>query len=94
MDDLISRQDAIDACRTIKRASVIEDGCVLVRKTAVTHVLATMPSAQPIPDTTHMHVCKSKGGMTFWYECEKCGTPCDESDNYCRGCGRRFTKDV
>ena len=44
-------------------------------------------------ETTRRIVGKSKGGMTLWYECERCGEPVDQADNFCRNCGRRFQKD-
>jgi hypothetical protein len=42
------------------------------------------------PETTRRIVGKSKGGMTLWYECERCGEPVDEGDKFCRGCGAKM----
>lgn len=42
------------------------------------------------PETTRRIVGKSKGGMTLWYECERCGEPVDEGDKFCRGCGAKI----
>lgn len=47
MSDLINRQDAIEACESIRRSAIIEDGEPLVRKSAVKYVLEKLPSAQP-----------------------------------------------
>lgn len=50
--------------------------------------LKEFPSAQP--ETTTMTVGRTKGEITMWYECDNCGEPVDQSDNYCRKCGRKF----
>ena len=73
MDDLISRQAAIDALDCIN---------------GVEEVLRSLPPAQP--ETTRRIVGRSKGGMTLWYECERCGEPVDEGDKFCRGCGAKM----
>ncbi len=44
------------------------------------------------PETTTMTVGRSKGGITMWYECDNCGEPVDQRDNYCPNCGRKFRK--
>ena len=44
------------------------------------------------PETTTMTVGRTKGEITIWYECDNCGEPVDQSDNYCRNCGRKFRK--
>ena len=33
---------------------------------------------------------KSKGGVTLWHECSKCGEPVDAKDMFCRRCGRKL----
>ena len=47
MSDTISRRTAIEACESIKRSAIIEDGEPLVRKSAVKYVLDNLPSAEP-----------------------------------------------
>lgn len=54
--DCISRQAAIDACKSIKRSAIIEDGEPLVRKSAVKYVLEKLPSAEP--QIIHCKDCK------------------------------------
>ena len=44
----------------------------------------------PQPDTARRIVGKSRGGITLWYQCEKCNEPIDDQDTFCRGCGRRL----
>ena len=53
-------------------------------------IIRDMPPAQP--ETTTMTVGRTRGEMTMWYECDNCGEPVDQSDNYCRNCGRKFRK--
>lgn len=82
MDDLISRQAAIDIVRNrVKRHT---DACVL----SVTEI-KNLPSAQP--ETAKRIVGKSRNGMTLWYQCDMCNEPVDAKDDFCRGCGRRLT---
>ena len=50
-----------------------------------------LPAVQP--KTTTMTVGRTKGEITMWYECDNCGEPVDQRDNYCWNCGRRFKKD-
>lgn len=50
-----------------------------------------MSSALEKQETAKIVVGKSKGGVTLWHECGKCGEPVDAQDNFCRGCGRRLT---
>ena len=47
MDDLISRQDAIDALDTIGHVSTMPDGDKCIRVSAVNYVLMNLPPAQP-----------------------------------------------
>lgn len=54
--DCVSRQAAIDACESIKRSAIIEDGEPLVKKSAVKYVLEKLPSAQP--QIIHCKDCK------------------------------------
>ena len=47
MNDLISRQAAIDAILSIGHKAELSDGDAVIRVSAVNYVLRTMPSAQP-----------------------------------------------
>lgn len=31
-------------------------------------------------------------GTTHWYICSACGAPIDQADNFCRNCGKKFSK--
>ena len=53
-------------------------------------IIRYMPPAQP--KTATMTVGRTKGEITMWYECDNCGEPVDQSDNYCRNCGRKFRR--
>lgn len=41
-------------------------------------------------ETAKIVVGKSRGGVTLWHECSKCGEPVDAKDMFCRRCGRRL----
>ena len=95
MDDLISRQAAIDALCSVcgvdcdKSEFVYggkqEDQVILCPEH---YVLTHLPSVQP--ETAKRIVGKSRDGMTLWYQCDMCNEPVDVQDIYCRGCGRRL----
>ena len=86
MDDLISRQAAIEALHTRFKDGFNED-----KWWNSTHVLAAIEGLPPAqPETAKRIVGKSKDGKTLWYQCDMCNEPVDEQDNYCRGCGRRL----
>lgn len=77
--DTIYRQDAIDALST-------PHGILYPIRTIV-----SLPAAQPERKQAKWIV----GGIeedsgylgSRWYECERCHTPGDLSDKFCRGCG-------
>ena len=41
-------------------------------------------------ETAKIVVGKSKGGVTLWHECSKCGESVDAKDIFCRRCGRKL----
>lgn len=47
-------------------------------------------SALEKQETAKIVVGKSKGGVTLWHECGKCGEPVDAKDTFCRKCGRKL----
>ena len=47
-------------------------------------------SALEKQETAKIVIGKSKGGVTLWHECSKCGEPVDAKDMFCRRCGRRL----
>lgn len=112
MDDLISRQAAIDALwkalyeyedKTEKQFQESDDldvGDWILHRIFVQNMsdidrqtILNLPSVQPERDTAHRVIGKSKGGVTLWTECDHCGEPIDQHDNFCRNCGRRFVVD-
>lgn len=88
MDDLISRQVAIDAMAELQgRASTKAE---LKGISKAWKRIKELPSIQPKRETATVSVGKSKGGVTMWYECAVCGEPVDQGDTFCSGCGRRL----
>ena len=47
-------------------------------------------SALEKQETAKIVVGKSKGGVTLWHECGKCGEPIGAKDIFCRRCGRKL----
>ena len=47
-------------------------------------------SALEKQETAKIVVGKTKGGVTLWHECSKCGEPVDAKDMFCSGCGRKL----
>ena len=47
-------------------------------------------SALEKQETAKIVVGKSRGGVTLWHECGKCGEPVDAKDIFCRRCGRKL----
>jgi len=90
MNDLVSRKAAIDALCTegtrLERNGTV--AMVEIKQWCV-DILEALPSAQP--ETAKRIVCKSRDGMTLWYQCDMCNEPVDAQDIFCRGCGRRLT---
>ena len=83
-NDLISRQAAIDKADSLYRDTK-NDECYMI--TGYNHaisdiraILKSLPSAQP--ETSNRIVCKSRDGMTLWYQCDMCNEPVDAQDNY------------
>ena len=52
--------------------------------------IAIAISALEKQETAKIVVGKSKGGVTLWHECGKCGEPVDAKDMFCSGCGRKL----
>lgn len=101
MDDLISRQEAIDALKTdmasldhiIKGMSAYDvrlDAYVSQRNQVNCDIdtINNIPTAQP--ETATVTIGRTKGDVTMWYECDACGEPIDQNDCYCRKCGRKL----
>ena len=52
--------------------------------------IAIAISALEKQETAKIVVGKSRGGVTLWHECSKCGEPVDAKDMFCRRCGRKL----
>ena len=98
--DLIFRKAAIDAIARMMPRSYTPDGShpadEEIFKAQEVYAdciksIEALPAVQP--KTTTMTIGRTKGEITMWYECNNCGEPVDQSDNYCWNCGRRFKKD-
>lgn len=99
MDDLIRRQETIDAILNLTNSKTIEELSEYIRehdldgmwsggvKDAIDVVIG-LPS-----QTTTVSIGRSKSGITMWYKCGNCCEPVDIKDNYCWNCGRRLLKD-
>ena len=103
MDDLISRQAAIDYCYQLinvehqQGSDEMNYGQERVNQTeTILHHLEFMPSAQPTADvrddaTAHKVVGGGdRDGSTCWFECDNCGLAVDIGDVFCKHCGARF----
>ena len=85
MDDLISRQAAIDALHMHLMYRMGTDS----NKKRLDDWINGVPSVQP--ETTTVTIGRTKGGVVMWYECDACGESIDRKDCYCRNCGRKLT---
>lgn len=90
MSDVINHQDAIEACESIRRSAIIEDGEPLVRKSAVKYVLENLPSAQP--EVIRCKDCKFYTSMNRETKTGICGLTMYQNfgdEWYCAGAERR-----
>ena len=79
MEDVISRQAAIDAIVALKTEHRVS------WKDAVLDTLDELPSAQP---KTGKWIVE--GRTTKWYACSGCRGAGDWRDNYCKHCGAKM----
>ena len=103
MNDLISRQAAIDAKQEFRNPNVVRNTEARTAydrtyangwndcNSAWINAIKALPSVQP--ETAKRIVGKSRDGMTMWYQCDMCNEPVDEKDTFCSGCGRRFANE-
>ena len=94
MNDLISRQAAIDA---VNSGRVKEDGMHLWRcernetLDAVVELLEAVPSAQPERDTPRRVLWTGWKGYRYTrYNCPNCKKPVRNDDVYCHRCGQKL----
>lgn len=71
---------------------VLDDKEILEAYSMAIKALEQESRVTPQPDTARIITGKSRGGMTLWYQCEKCNEPIDDQDTFCSGCGRRLVK--
>ena len=92
MDELISRQAAIDALRTCYDTETItmDNGDEYINYGDAVGEIEQLPPIQPKRETATVSVGKSRGGVTMWYECAACGELVDQGDTFCSRCGRRL----
>lgn len=100
-DDCISRRAAIDALdeqiRQCDKAlsafdiSMKDAYAVKVERASLVAFREKLEYLQPAqPETATVTIGRTRGSVTMWYECDACGEPVDQKDNYCRKCGRRL----
>lgn len=81
MDDLIRRQQAIDALNHELRCGAVINQCGLEM---AYEVIEGLPSAQPKRGKWQ---CNGKHGTFKIYTCDKCGWNYEAKHNYCPNCG-------
>ena len=84
MDDLISRQAAIDAARDWYEGLICGSFKGLEKR------LRALPSAQPEPKRGRWHYSDGKPariGLSFGVICDQCGTESEYCTNFCGECG-------
>lgn len=98
MDDLISRQAAIDAINHICPVDTEYD-CTLLDRVDVRYVLSYLPTAQPKRMRGRWMEVDGWDGDVI-YQCSECkeefvlidGTPQDNLYHYCPNCGARMDR--
>ena len=95
MDDLISRQDAIDAIEKAMCEDGFRSSTGLIHKTTAYEIIRHLPSSQPEPKSLlYYGDGYSEGKMVYdSAECPNCGYIYDEGDQvwgepYCPHCGQ------
>lgn len=100
-ENCISRQAAIDAldeqialCDKALKSfgiSMRDEYAVKVERTSLVAFREKLEYLQPAqPETATVTIGRTRGSVTMWYECDACGEPVDQKDNYCRKCGRKL----
>ena len=92
MDDLISRQAAIEAVRNMWGiVSPISDDILLIDKAQAETELMMLPTAEPRKGRWEYN---DYGGFGNWH-CTACGEICicNGGENYCPNCGARMEEE-
>ena len=102
MDDLISRQAALDAMETWDKFGCDPDGKLVrydddkhyipyVHYEDMVHAIKHLPSAQPEKETAKRVLWTGwKGCRDTRYKCPNCKKPVKNDDIYCHRCGQKL----
>lgn len=88
MDDLISRQAAIEAA---EKESQVDGAYGYMDTKSIVDLLNELPSVQPkhgywIESHEHIYIANVVKEWTNWY-CSECDAPNDKPTDYCPNCG-------
>ena len=89
MDDLISRQAAIDALRAMQTYKLFAgDDMLLIDQAGAQTELMLLPPIQPKRGRWHYSDGKpARIGLSFGVVCDQCGTESEYCTNFCGECG-------
>ena len=89
MDDLISRQAAIDALRKMQTYKMFSgDDMLLIDQAGAMTELMLLPPAEPKRGKWHYSDGKpARIGLSFGVICDQCGTESEYCTNFCGECG-------
>ena len=89
MNDLISRQDAIDKAILVPIAKIVTEDRIIYRKVVFVDDIEKLPSAE----RTGEWIEGQTAGQRF-VKCSRCGhIEFDGTPNYCEDCGARMVSD-
>ena len=89
MDDLISRQAAMDALRAMQTYKLFAgDDMLLIDQAGAQTELMLLPPIQPKRGRWHYSDGKpARIGLSFGVVCDQCGTESEYCTNFCGECG-------
>jgi len=89
MDDLISRQAAMDALRAMQTYKLFAgDDMLLIDQAGAQTELMLLPPIQPKRGRWHYSDGKpARIGLSFGVICDQCGTESEYCTNFCGECG-------
>ena len=82
----MTNEKAINILLAIKKGTALS----FLSDEAIARAVDLAISALEKLETAKIVVGKSRGGVTLWHECSKCGEPVDAKDIFCSGCGRKL----
>ena len=91
MDDLISRQEAIDA---VEKESQIDGAYGYMDTKSIVDLLSDLPTADVRKNIKAQKVIGGgeHDGATLWFECSQCHGTVDIDDAYCKHCGAQMER--